>query len=477
MPTKQLFLAGYDDGHGFKIVDPATGQLLRQTQGSWWTDRIEGLYVDGQNLYALDTDSSLVRADLDGVVKAKIDIGYSGTSDTGDNLYWSMFVKDGFIYNIHKRNTDNPNPGFGLVQGDPQPTDSQVWYLVKRNKLTLAVVSETQLGDTALADVAGNSSYINNHVMCWQSDGFWVYCEAGPSAQHMLKVGFDGVPIAGHDIDFSAIGGFSPFNGNGSFWSAVSEITQCNFDYTGNWSDAHQISFSQGKVINFVGTGSVSPISDWSQSIPYMATQLFINGDSQAPRFAGGVLSFPTKVENHTFTDGAHSGQTGYAWSRISFEIVGGASLAMTTPIALDCFDMVPGSQNALVSGIECWQSFDADSFFLMDERKGCWLVNFTTGFSNFMQSYSSDTTEIDSGWMITTPYYTLSGTVTENDSGVARSLFVYDQETGQLITKTTSNIAGEFSVVMFTTSPKMVVVASADDTKNYKVSAHLTPA
>lgn len=480
MTTKQLFVAGYDDGHGFKVIDPSTGELVRQVQGSWWTDNMMDMVVEGNNVWLLDTDSSLVRADLDGVVKVKVDIGYIGTADTNEDTLWAMYVTSDFLYHLHTINTNNPNPGGGLAQGDPQPADGNILYLIKRNKTTLSVVSETKLDHASLGDSAGNQNFIKDkRVICWMSDGFWVPIQDGPKNQFAIKVGYDGVPT-GAEIDLTAINGFDSWFGSCTFWASPEKYVQMNLQYTGDWSTNHTIGCSSGYVFDFTGAGSYTAIGSWTagpfDSRPDMNG---FGGQGMHPRVTGDVLSWPEMFSEHAWVGGPNDGKTG-AWRQFSINFFDGTGMVLSDPVLLPRFDMVP-VQN---SSCECWSPYSADKFFMADERHGVWLVNFTTAVVdyttgyNFMQGYSSDATEIDSGIMVTVPVYTLAGTVTDGGTPVAgRTVFIYDQETGGYIGKTQTNGSGQYTFTTFTNTPKFAVCPSTDNTKNFKVNAHLTPA
>lgn len=479
MATKRLFVGGFRNGAGIKIVDPLTGVLVGQQYGDWHTDSIIDIITSGGSVWALDSDSSLARYSLEGAVQSKVDIGYYGTADTSSGPEHTIHVEGQHIYYLHKWNSSNPFPNGGGTQGEVAPADSDVHYLVKRDKDTLALVSEVKLNHANLFDSGGNSSYVNNYIPCWQSDGFWVYANGGAKSGFFLKVSYLGVPT-GDEIDTNSVGGLSSFQ----FALSSTKLINVNTDnYTGDFGSNHSNSIVL-RAVDFVAktlttySYSLTPSQQINNIFNYTR-----NGEHTIG-VSGDVITIIVQASNYSWISGPYTGQTG-AFFSMSFDITDGTSFTMTTtPVGLEQFDRPFSVSNNLVSGFNVSGWVTAQRFFMWDSRSGVWLVNFSTGaveytsgFGNFMQGYSSDATEVYTGEMFTVDYYTLSGSINEGGNPVARELWIYDQTTGHYIGRTTSSgIDGTFSFEVYSQTPKFIVCPSSTDTENFKITAYVLP-
>jgi hypothetical protein len=254
--------------------------------------------------------------------------------------------------------------------------------------------------------------------------------------------------------------------------------------YTGNYTDTH--------TYNEVLT-SVDYVAKTITQYTYTLTVPFAVDN--------GVFSYPTPGEenvhldgttctvlvnnqNYTWPSGPYAGQTG-AWYTWSFDYTtGGAVTSSSTPVGIEAFDEPVSAGGELNDYINMYVHHTGNQFFMLHYSKGAWLVDFgtgtvvyTTGYSDFQQSYSSDYIDYNTSTVAVVEYYVLSGSVYDGGDPVERTLYVYDQSTGQFITTVTSDVNGDFSVVLFTNTEKFVVCPSSVNTENYKITAYVAPA
>ena len=467
MALRDVLIVGHDDGHGFKIVDPATGDIMRQVQGSWWTDNNIDLFVKGNDLYVLDSDSSLVRADLDGVVHAKVDIGYYGTADTSQNRMWSIYANDTALYHLHRWSANNPTPTG--APASPVPADSNVWYLVVRDPLTLAITSEIKLDDPVLFDSVGNTNHGASYVFQWGDTSFWMHVSSGPSAGNLIEIAYTGVPT-GRTIT-------TPQPSANAVWKSSDVYITMTSNYYGDYGSTHETRFENIYIIDYT-TATSTPIPN---IIAAGVGSVWYGGDwgDVIARVEGNVITGVSVLDNYTFPP-EHPTWPNKNNAIITFSL--NLDTQTFTEISRVWLQENPDKGNTYSAGYNAAVPYLTDKYILMDYYDGYWIVDCTNGivelsrnWPDFQQSYSSDSIGVENARLVTVTAHHITGTV--NDAGPAqRKLFLYDMATGTKIADTTSLVDGTFEFITYTTTPKFIVCASSSSDKNHLVSGYIIP-
>ena len=475
MTTKQVILwcGDGDDGSGSaKIIDAATGQLLRdKPRPHVVTDSVEDYVAYGNYFYLVDSDSTLACFDKDNVFKARVDLGYN------DNPGEAIWITSTGIHVLKKNKT------FETFTVGQQNLIKVMTYALG----TLAEVSGVVLAGadatSPLGDSTTNTSYIDSVDRVWATDesGFWV--GSNNSTVFTSGFGFVKVSYAGVVLDTWEPAGVQSYmvtkTTDGSYYSmpgsGSSGFTWQSMDFSTKTLGA-QITSLTGLSAAFtaVATHGLGNLSNFNKN----DYDVFVE--------ANGSITFA-----HAWSDGDVAGipaldGLGLGGGVQFFNITNaGVVSAIGTPIALPYYDNEKRAaldpRYAAYPRCVRWLS---GTGWVVGDNYGVWKVDAATSTMLWsfefpfktQQGYSSDGEDLSILKVDTWTSYALAGTVTDAAGVENRKVRVHDQRTGEVIAEDLTDSGGAYSVDVLSTNTKYIVCTSVDNTKNFGINAHIIP-